>query len=247
MLRRYAILVKEPNLPSPEKSDLTPAEEDHLKAIFTISEWEVGPVSTGAIARLLNTAPASVTDMILKLAAKQLITYQKYKGVSLTPSGNKAATILIRRNRLWRVFLVQKLRFAWHQVNDIAGTLEHLSSPELISRLDAFLDYPKFDPFGDPVPNAEGKFTIRTQTTLLEMYPLQSGTVLGVRDHSPDFLMHLSKLNIKPGAEIRIVERSDFDQAMKVIIDAKHEAILGKTVSQLILMKKTDGSGKNTT
>lgn len=230
--------LKKSKLPVTEKPELTPAEEDYLKAIFTISEWEVRPVSTGAISRQLNTAPASVTDMLHKLALKQLISYQKYRGVSLTLSGIKAATSLIRRNRLWRVFLVQKLRFAWHQVDEIAGSLEHLYSPELISRLDAFLDYPRFDPFGDPIPNAEGKFTIRTQTTLLEMPLYQAGTVLGVKDQSPDFLVHLSKLNIKPGAEIKIIEKSDFDQAMKVVIDSKHEAILGKAVSQLILMKK---------
>ena len=221
------------NLPMP-----TPKEEDYLKAIFTISEKEMRSVSTGAIARQLQIAPATVTDMLVKLSTRQLIIYEKYKGVSLTPAGNRIATGLIRRNRLWLVFLVQKLRFSWHQVEEITESMEHIESEELISRLDAFLDYPRFDPFGDPIPNADGKFTIRTQATLTELSLQQSGTVLGVKEHSTDFLLHLSKLNIRPGAEIRVIEKSEYDHSMKVIIDQKHEALLGKQVAQNILMKK---------
>jgi DtxR family Mn-dependent transcriptional regulator len=217
---------------------LTPTEENYLKAIFKIAETEKKTVSTNAIAKHLGTTAASVTDMIKKLSEKSLIHYEKYKGVSLTNTGNKAATHLIRKHRLWEVFLVNKLRFAWHQVHDIAEELEHIDSDELISRLDAFLDYPKFDPHGDPIPNADGRFTLRNQISLSEMPIHQTGIVLGVKESDTDFLKHLTKINIKLGSEISIVSRTDFDQSMRITIDTKYEEVISKKVSQYILMKK---------
>lgn len=217
---------------------LTPTEENYLKAIFKIAETEKKTVSTNAIAKHLGTTAASVTDMIKKLSEKSLIHYEKYKGVSLTNTGNKAATHLIRKHRLWEVFLVNKLRFAWHQVHDIAEELEHIDSDELISRLDAFLDYPKFDPHGDPIPNADGRFTLRNQISLSEMPIHQTGIVLGVKESDTGFLKHLTKINIKLGSEISIVSRTDFDQSMRITIDTKYEEVISKKVSQYILMKK---------
>ena len=219
--------------------NLSSTEENYLKAIFKIAEKEKKSVGTNSIARQMNTTAASVTDMIKKLADKDLIHYEKYKGVSLTQAGNKAATNLIRKHRLWEVFLVNKLRFAWHQVHDIAEELEHIVSDELILRLDAFLDYPKFDPHGDPIPNAEGKFTLRTQMSLSDMSVQQSGIVLGVKEHQTQFLKHLNALNIKLGTEIKILEIKDFDQSMRIHIDNRHEEVISKMISQNLLMKST--------
>ncbi|MBC7884784.1 MAG: metal-dependent transcriptional regulator [Saprospiraceae bacterium] len=213
-------------------------EENYLKAIFKIAEKEKKTVSTNSIARHLKTTAASVTDMVKRLAEKELIHYEKYKGVSLTLSGNKVATNLIRKHRLWEVFLVNKLRFAWHQVHDIAEELEHIEFEELISRLDAFLDFPKFDPHGDPIPNAEGKFTLRSQISLSELNVSSQGIVLGVKEHQTEFLKHLTKLNIKLGSEIKIIEITDYDLSMKILIDHKHETTISKNISQNLLMKK---------
>lgn len=216
---------------------LSSTEENYLKAIFKIAEKEKKSVSTNSIAKQLETTAASVTDMVKRLAEKELINYEKYKGVTLTNAGNKVATSLIRKHRLWEVFLVNKLRFAWHQVHDIAEELEHIDSDELISRLDAFLDYPKFDPHGDPIPNAEGKFTLRNQMSLSEMSISQQGIVLGVKEHQTEFLKHLTKINIKLGSEIKIIEIIDYDQSMKILIDQKHDQIISKQISQNLLMK----------
>lgn len=216
---------------------LSSTEENYLKAIFKIAEKENKSVSTNAIAKHLSTSAASVTDMIKKLADKEFIVYEKYKGVSLTSSGNKIATNLIRKHRLWEVFLVNKLRFAWHQVHDIAEEMEHIDSHELISRLDAFLDYPRFDPHGDPIPNAEGKFTIRNQTSLSDMIVNQYGILLGVREHQNDFLKYLTQIQIKLGSEIKILEITVFDQSMRILIDNKYEVNISKQVSQNLLMK----------
>jgi DtxR family Mn-dependent transcriptional regulator len=156
----------------------------------------------------------------------------------LTPTGNKAATHLIRKHRLWEVFLVNKLRFAWHQVHEIAEELEHIDSEELISRLDAFLDYPKFDPHGDPIPNADGRFTLRNQINLSDMSVTQTGIVLGVKESETEFLKHLTKINIKLGSEITILGKTDFDQSLRISIDTKYEEVISQKVSQSILMKR---------
>lgn len=216
---------------------LSKAEENYLKAIFKIAEKENKSVSTNAIARQLNTTAASVTDMLRKLSEKELITYEKYKGVSLSTSGNKMATNLIRRHRLWEVFLVNKLRFAWHQVHDIAEELEHIYSEELIARLDAFLDYPKFDPHGDPIPNAEGKFTIRNQTALAELFAGQNGIVLGVKDSKDDFLKYLTDMQIKLGSAIKIQKITPFDKSMQIIIDERTEAVISHQVAMNLLVR----------
>jgi DtxR family transcriptional regulator, Mn-dependent transcriptional regulator len=217
---------------------LTSTEENYLKAIFKIAEREKKAVSTNAIAKQIGTTAASVTDMLKKLSEKELIHYEKYKGVSLTLTGNKSATHLIRKHRLWEVFLVNKLRFAWHQVHDIAEELEHIDSEELIARLDAFLDYPKFDPHGDPIPNADGRFTLRNQISLSDLPLGQAGIVLGVKESDAEFLKYLTKLNIKLGSEIVITSITEYDRSMKIIIDNKHEEVITQKVSQSIFMKR---------
>ena len=141
-------------------------EENYLKAIYKISERNNNLASTSAISAELNTTAASVTDMLKKLSNKALINYQKYRGVSLTKEGGSLATALIRKHRLWEVFLVDKLHFSWDEVHDIAEELEHINSAALIERLDAFLEYPKFDPHGEPIPNKDGKIMLRRQLPL---------------------------------------------------------------------------------
>lgn len=213
-------------------------EENYLKAIFKISEKEKKSASTNSLSRHLQTTPASVTDMLKRLAEKELIHYEKYKGVVLTQEGNKTATSLIRRHRLWEVFLVDKLRFDWENVHDLAEELEHIYSEELISRLDAFLDYPKFDPHGDPIPNAEGRFTIRNQIPLGELLTGQTGQLLGVKEHSNSFLKYLNQLKIKLGSQLRILERIEFDASLKIVVDNREEFTITDAVAQTLLVKR---------
>ena len=217
---------------------LSPAEENYLKAIFKISERSQKSASTNAIAHHLNTSAASVTDMLKRLAEKMYINYERYKGVTLTSEGSKLATQLIRKHRLWEVFLVKKLRFTWDQVHDIAEQLEHIQSEELIMRLDAYLDYPKFDPHGDPIPNADGKFTIRSQTPLSEMHSGQEGSLVGVKEHQSDFLQYLNSQHVKLGTIIKVLETIPFDSSMRIVIDHKKEITVTSKVAQNLLIKK---------
>ena len=133
------------------------AEENYLKAIFKLSEKNSDNVFTNDIALMLRTKAASVTDMLTKLHAKKIVDYQRYKNFTLTDTGNKLALEIIRKHRLWEFFLVNKLGFQWDQVHDIAEELEHISSKELVTKLDNYLDYPSFDPHGDPIPDKNGK------------------------------------------------------------------------------------------
>ena len=134
------------------------AEENYLKAIFKLSGEKNEAATTNAIAEELNTKASSVTDMIKKLTDKSLVKSQKYQGTLLTNKGRKIAVNIVRKHRLWEVFLVKKLNFYWDEVHDIAEQLEHIKSPKLVEHLDSFLGYPKYDPHGDPIPNAEGEF-----------------------------------------------------------------------------------------
>jgi DtxR family Mn-dependent transcriptional regulator len=219
---------------------LTRTEENYIKAVFKIAEKDKKAVSTNALAALLATSAASVTDMLKRLAVKDMVIYEKYRGVILTPAGNKAAIALIRRHRLWETFLVGKLRFGWHQVHDIAEQLEHIDSEELMSRLDAFLDYPKFDPHGDPIPNAEGKFTLRAQIPLIDASLMFKYVVLGVKEHDEVFLKYLNSIGVKIGSEIRVMEMISYDKSLKVLIDGKNNHILSAQASSLILVRKTN-------
>lgn len=213
-------------------------EENYLKAIFKIVERESKPANTNAISAEMNTAAASVTDMLKRLSEKEFINYEKYKGVTLTDKGSQLATHLIRKHRLWEVFLVEKLQFSWDEVHDIAEQLEHIQAPELVERLDSFLGFPQFDPHGDPIPDAEGVFAFRKQSPLLELAPGEQGVVVGVQDHTATFLQYLDRLELVLGAEVKIIERFAYDESVKIILNSTKEQILSKKVAQNLFVQK---------
>lgn len=216
---------------------LTTTEENYLKAIYKISEKSKKSARTSSIAKSLSTSSASVTDMLQKLAEKELINYEKYMGVTLKPSGISIATDLIRKHRLWEVFLVDKLRFSWDKVHDIAEHLEHIDNHELIARLDAYLDYPRFDPHGDPIPNAEGKITLRNQKILSDMHVGQKGVLIGVKEHSTEFLQYLNKMKMGIGSKIEILDFNIFDKSMSILLDQETELSISKEISTNLLIK----------
>ena len=215
---------------------LSYAEENYLKALIKLSLPPDKTVSTNAIAAHLNTSAASVTDMLKKLADKKLITYQKYQGASLTEEGNKLATMLVRKHRLWEVFLVQSLGMSWDEVHEIAEELEHIQSDRLIDSLDSFLGYPKFDPHGDPIPNAQGKYTLRSQLPLTDLQVGQSGLVIGVKADDSSFLKHLTEKGITLGKSARVLSHDEYDHMLNLLVD-EHEVRVSGKVAQHILVK----------
>lgn len=217
---------------------LSYAEENYLKAILKLSGSPDGTVSTNAIAAQLDTSAASVTDMLKKLSDKELITYQRYKGASLTDDGQRIATTLVRKHRLWEVFLVQSLGMTWDEVHEIAEELEHIQSDRLIDRLDHFLGHPKFDPHGDPIPNAQGKYTLRAQVPLSELKPGQEGIVIGVREDETSFLKHLNEKGLTVGKSIKVITNDDYDNTLSLQVEG-HELNLSGKVARNIMIKTT--------
>lgn len=212
-------------------------EENYLKIIYKLSAETESEISTNAVAELTQTKAASVTDMLRKLSEKQLVNYQKYQGVRLTKLGEKMALNVIRKHRLWEVFLVEKLKFNWDEVHDIAEQLEHIDSQELVQKLDGFLGYPKFDPHGDPIPDAQGLMPESGYKNLSEMSINQSVVMMGVSQHSATFLQYLAKIGLQLGVEICVFEINDFDKSLTIKIGGKKDSFISTEVAKNILVK----------
>ena len=216
--------------------ELTVAEENYLKAIYHLSDGGKKSVSTNDIAAEIKTKAASVSDMLRKLGEKEVIEYRKYYGLQITESGKRYALQTIRKHRLWEVFLVEKLNFAWDEVHEVAEQLEHIQSPLLIQRLDAYLNFPKFDPHGDPIPDEFGDVRSRPRVQLNEMEVNQTGQIVAVKDSSAAFLRYLDKVGAYIGARIKVLDKVEFDGSLEILVDQKKTLFMSKDVANNILV-----------
>lgn len=214
---------------------MTFSEENYLKTIYHLTIISDSEISTNAIAEKMETKASSVTDMLKKLAEKDLVNYKKYQGVSLTEKGKLTAKMIVRKHRLWEVFLVEKLNFSWDEVHDIAEQLEHIKSEKLINKLDDFLGNPTEDPHGDPIPDVNGRMIKIEKQLLSELHENQSGICVGVKDTSSEFLKYLDKQGIALGSKIEILTKESFDLSLKIKIDNKDLTISNKIASNLFV------------
>lgn len=212
----------------------TLAEENYLKAIYKLSLLTEN-VSTNQIAAELVTKASSVTDMLRKLAEKLLINYTRYQGVSLTTAGEKVAVNIIRRHRLWEYFLVEKLHFKWDEVHEMAEEMEHISSTELIDRLDEFMGFPSRDPHGDPIPDSQGNFKKNDLKPISALDVNACGIISGVRDHSSAFLQYLEKQNLTIGKKITIKEIITYDNTVVLQMENKLLQISRDVANNLLI------------
>ena len=210
-------------------------EENYLKAIYHLAEGGTKAVLTNEIADSMNTKAASVTDMIKKLSTKNFISYEKYYGVKMTKQGKTEALSIIRKHRLWETFLVEKLQFNWDEVHDIAEQLEHIQSPLLIEKLDAFLNFPKADPHGEPIPDRHGKVQVQAQGSLHEQTPGYTGSIVAVKDSDSNLLKYLNKIGATPGKKIEVIGKEEYDQSLEIIVERK-KLTISKDVAQNILV-----------
>lgn len=217
------------------ENQYTLAEEDYIKAIYHLCTQHQEAL-TNDIAERLNTKPASVSDMLRKLADKKVINYVKYRGVTLTDLGEKIALGLVRKHRLWEVFLVDKLNFSWDKVHEVAEQLEHIDSALLVERLDHFLGYPKFDPHGDPIPDEKGEFVIKPHLPLGEMEINAIGKIVAVQDISATFLQYLNKVGIYIGAKVEILDKIAYDGSLDVKLDDQKNISMSKEVAKNIFV-----------
>ncbi|MHC2991223.1 iron-dependent repressor [Pontibacter sp. HJ8] len=211
-------------------------EENYIKAIYKLSANGTQEVNTNAIAEALDTKAASVTDMLRKLSSKGIADYVKYRGVTLTESGERVALQIIRKHRLWEVFLVEKLKFNWDEVHAVAEELEHINSDLLVRRLDEFLGYPKFDPHGDPIPSENGEINQKQQKLLADMEVNDAGIVVGVNDSQPLFLQYLDKMGIYLGAKIKVIDRIPYDNSLEINLENKKNLVVSSEVSKNIFL-----------
>ena len=214
---------------------MTFSEENYLKTIYHLTSISESEVSTNAIAEMMETKASSVTDMLKKLSEKDLVHYKKYQGVSLTEKGKLIAKMIVRKHRLWEVFLVDKLDFSWDEVHDIAEQLEHIKSEQLINRLDDFLGNPTEDPHGDPIPDANGQIVKTEKQLLSELLENQNGICVGVKDTSSEFLKYLDKQGISLGSKIEIMGKESFDLSLKIRLNSRELTISNKIASNLFV------------
>jgi DtxR family transcriptional regulator, Mn-dependent transcriptional regulator len=207
----------------------TPAVEDYLKAIYQLSEAGE-PVSTSAIAERLGIAPGSVTGMLKRLAEAGLVEHTRYHGARLTDEGAGNAVRTIRRHRVLELFLVDVLGYTWDRVHDEADRLEHAVSDELIDRMAAVLGSPTADPHGAPIPESGAEFREQRYPSLADLTPGDRATLRQVPDEDAAALRYLAELELKPGAELEVIDVAPFNGPMRVLINGT-EQVLGREIA----------------
>jgi DtxR family Mn-dependent transcriptional regulator len=212
------------------------SEENYLKSIFNLSQ-KGNKITPTAIAEALGNNPASVVDMLKKLVEKKLVQYDKSKGARLTENGLRTALDIVRKHRLWEVFLKEKLGYSWEEVHDMAEQLEHIHHPDLADRLDKFLGFPEYDPHGDPIPQANGKMAKAFKTTLAEVEPKQHCRVVAVKDTGVSFLQYLKRLGIDIGSRINVLEKIEYDDSIVIQIEKGSKTTVSSKFAESILVR----------
>jgi DtxR family transcriptional regulator, Mn-dependent transcriptional regulator len=188
--------------------------EDFLKGVFMLISLD-GKASTGRLAQRLSVSNAAITDMSRKLARQELINYEKYRNITLTPAGERMALDIIRRHRLWELFLNKVLNIPWEKVHDEAERLEHHTSEYLIDELEKFLGYPRVDPHGDPIPDREGNFTDSEYECLTNIDSPAKVRLKRIVEHTESTILFLNELNIALDQDFYVKEKkSDTGQVM---------------------------------
>jgi DtxR family Mn-dependent transcriptional regulator len=213
----------------------TTSEENYIKRIYHLQQ-ETGLVNTNSLAAEMQTRPASVTDMLKKLKGKKLLQYEKYKGFKLNETGKKVALDVVRKHRLWEYFLVEHLKFDWDRVHPIAEELEHISSEELIHRLDNFLGNPSFDPHGDPIPDRDGKIPVIKQQNLASIPIKRLATVSSVGNQTAQMLEMLKHYKISLGTEITVLRKFDFDGSLEIKVLKQSSCIISEQVAKNVFV-----------
>ncbi len=218
------------------KENLTQSIEDYLKAIYELTLKE-GRASTTQLAEFLGVTPASVTGMIKKLSktTPPLLEYQKHQGVVLTQEGKEIALKVVRNHRLLELFLHKVLNYPWDEVDDEADRLEHVISQTFEERIAAVLGNPEYDPHGDPIPKKDLTLPDTSRTQLSALRPGQFATITRVRDTDSDLLKYLSEIGIIPGAEISVIDHSEFDGNLHIKIEGSDKVeVLGPRITDQI-------------
>lgn len=216
--------------------NFTSTEENYIKNIYHLQQAS-GYTTTNELAAAIKAKPASITDMLKKLKAKKLINYEPYKEFQLSYQGRKVALGIIRKHRLWEFFLVEKLQFGWDEVHEVAEELEHISSKLLIDKLDAFLDHPRFDPHGDPIPDSNGKMSLLQQVNLLSVEFNTPAEVTSVGNQSTELLEVLKHKNIHIGTVLEVKKKFSFDNSLELKIKNQPSVTISEQLARSLFVK----------
>jgi len=216
--------------------NLTSAEENYIKNIYHLQQ-QAGCVTTNELAAVLHARPASITDMLKKLKTKKLLNYEPYKEFSLTQHGKKMALNIVRKHRLWEYFLVDKLQFGWDEVHEVAEELEHVTSKKLVEKLDAYLNYPRFDPHGDPIPDSNGKMSQQQQVNLASLEFNRPAEVSSVGNQSTELLELLKHKNIHIGTILEIKKRFGFDNSVEIKVKNQPAITISEQLARSLFVK----------
>ena len=214
---------------------LSESEENYIKSIYKLQS-KTEKVNTNSLAGYLNTTAASVTDMLKKLKSKKLLEYKRYYGFRLNETGNKEALKIIRRHRLWEFFLVSKLGMEWDKVHVIAEELEHVSSIDLIKKLDEYLGRPKIDPHGDPIPDEKGEVPELKQIALNDFSLKKNGIISSVSNQTNEMMKMLNHYGISIGSQIRVLKAFDFDGSLQIKISKQPACVISSRFAQNIFV-----------
>lgn len=216
---------------------LSIAEENYIKRLLslTLDDPEKEGVGTNELAASLLVKPSTVNDMLKKLRQKELIQYEKYGKIYLTPEGEKVGMNILRKHRLWETFLYQKLDFTWDEVHEVAEQLEHIQSEKLVEKLDKFLGFPDFDPHGDPIPNAKGEIQLLAKRMLSDEAVGNKCRMVAVKDNSAVFLNYVIELGLGINNRIEIVSRQDFDESMEILVNGKTARVSKKFAQNIYI------------
>lgn len=210
---------------------------DYVKAIWELADEPQGGASTKDIATRLSVAPASVTNMLIRLQERGLVKYERYRGAVLTEEGRAEALRLIRRHRLIETFLLEHLGYSWQEVHDEAEKLEHAVSDLFTERLAALLEYPGRDPHGHPIPQPDGSLPAEELFTLAESREGQSVVISRVSDDNAARLSYLGERGLIPGSLVRVREVRDLDGVVMVEDEAGETFPLGGPLARAIYVE----------
>lgn len=216
------------------KATLT--EENYLKALFHLVDSE-NKVTINELSKFLNVKMPSTNNMMKKFAEKNWVIYETYKPLTVTSSGMREAALVVRKHRLTEMFLVQKMNFGWENVHEIAEQLEHVHSQVFFDKMDEILNFPKYDPHGEPIPDKKGNIIAQD---LLQLSNCAVGervifTSLTLSDDG--FLTYLTDKNLLLNTEILVLKIENFDKSMTIEINNSKE-ILSRQATEKILVKK---------
>ena len=211
------------------------SEENYLKAIFHLADKE-NTVTINEISKFLDVKMPSVNNMMKKFAEKNWVRYESYKPLKITDSGKKQAALVVRKHRLTEMFLVEKMNFGWENVHEIAEQLEHIHSDTFFDKMDEILNFPKYDPHGEPIPDKDGNIIAQDLKKLSECEKHEKVIFTSVTISDDDFLTYLNIKNLELGKEIEVLDIEIFDKSMTVKID-KTPTVLSKIVCDKILVK----------